>query len=65
MVLVVTTTFTTSDTSAAGRCQGLALRVGKGRVVVLAESAMLTAQVSEQGVRFGMNTPGNDNGRSP
>ena len=31
------------DTSAAGRCQGLALRLGKGRVVVLGEAAQLTA----------------------
>lgn len=57
-----TTTFATKDTSAAGRCQGLAVRVGKGRVVVLGEAAMLTAQIDDQsGKAFGMNAPGNDN----
>lgn len=57
-----TTTFATKDTSAAGRSQGLALRVGKGRVVVLGEAAMLTAQIDERsGKAFGMNAPGNDN----
>lgn len=47
--------------SAAGRAQGLALEFGKGRVVVLSEAAMLTAQVAPRGFRFGMNAPGNDN----
>src|SRR6266851_786505 len=47
--------------SAAGRAQGLALSFGKGRVVVLGEAAMLTAQVTANGVRFGMNVAGNDN----
>lgn len=46
--------------SASGYCQGLALVHGKGRVVILGEAAMLTAQVFE-GVKFGMNTSGNDN----
>jgi len=32
--------------SAAGRAQGLALKLGKGRVVVLGEAAMLTAQLA-------------------
>lgn len=48
--------------SAAGRAQALALKFGKGRLVVQAEAAMLSAQVS--GVdnrRMGMNVPGNDN----
>lgn len=54
------TTFETDDRSAAGRVQGLALRFGQGRVVVLGEAAMLTAQI-EKGQRFGMNSPGNDN----
>jgi hypothetical protein len=46
--------------SAAGRCQGLALPYGKGRVVVLGEAAELTAQVA--GLEpFGMNVPGLDN----
>jgi hypothetical protein len=44
----------------AGRSQGLAFEYGKGRVVVLGEAAMATAQV-HRGVPFGMNSPGNDN----
>jgi hypothetical protein len=44
----------------AGNAQGLALSWGEGRVVVLGEAAMLTAQVAS-GVPFGMNSPGNDN----
>jgi len=44
----------------AGRAQGLALEWKKGRVVVLGEASMLTAQVN-QGVKMGMNVPGNDN----
>ena len=44
----------------AGKAQGLAFPWGKGRVVVLGEAAMLTAQV-DRGVPFGMNIPGNDN----
>lgn len=44
----------------AGKTQGLALECGKGRVVVLGEAAMLTAQVAE-GEPFGMNIHGNDN----
>ncbi len=44
----------------AGRAQGLALEWRRGRVVVLGEAAMLTAQVS-RGVKLGMNVPGNDN----
>jgi len=47
--------------SAAGRAQGIALTHGKGRVVVLAEAAMLTAQVAPKGFRFGMNVSGTDN----
>ena len=43
-----------------GRCQGLVMNFGKGRVVVLGEAAMLTAQI-EDGRKFGMNVPGNDN----
>jgi hypothetical protein len=43
----------------AGNAQGAAFDYGKGRVVVLGEAAMLTAQVSE-GKKFGMNSaPGN------
>jgi hypothetical protein len=48
--------------SAAGRAQGIALRLGKGRVVVLADAAMLSAQVTGSDNRpFGMNTPDIDN----
>ncbi|MEK6322240.1 MAG: hypothetical protein AABN33_11205 [Acidobacteriota bacterium] len=47
--------------SATGRAQGLALNFGKGRVVVLGEAAMLTAQVTPGGVRFGMSISGIDN----
>lgn len=48
------------ETSAAGRAQAVAFKFGKGRVVVLGEAAMLSAQV-EGNVRFGMNRPGYDN----
>ncbi|HWM93297.1 MAG TPA: DUF4350 domain-containing protein [Thermoanaerobaculia bacterium] len=48
------------STSAAGRAQGLALELGRGRVVVLGEAAMLTAQKLDDS-RFGMNVPGLDN----
>jgi len=51
-------------TSAAGRAQGLALTVGSGRVVILGEAAMLTAQVvnipGREPMRMGMNVPGHD-----
>src|SRR5262245_56728656 len=50
--------------SAKGRAQGVALRLDKGRVVVLGEAAMLSAQrVIEEGkpdIPFGMNVPGTD-----
>ncbi|GLS01403.1 hypothetical protein GCM10007859_14170 [Brevundimonas denitrificans] len=51
--------------SAAGRAQGLAFTHGRGRVVVLGEAGMLSAQLvrfddGRPDVRFGMNTaPGN------
>jgi hypothetical protein len=44
----------------AGPLQGAALPFGRGRVVILGEAAMLTAQVNE-GRRFGMNMSGIDN----
>ena len=48
--------------SAAGRAQGIAFRLGKGRVVVLGEAAELSAQVlGLEGEKFGMNVPGLDN----
>jgi|GEM_PF-394917 len=56
-------TFPQDKTSvpAAGRTQGLAMRVDKGRVVVLGEAGMLTAQIDNGGRIFGMNYPGTDN----
>lgn len=53
------------NVSAAGRSQGLALKAGKGRVVVLGEAAVLSAQIVKRGqeapFRMGMNFPGADN----
>ncbi len=53
-------------TSAAGRAQGIALKVGKGRVVVVGEAAVLSAQMlktpaMEKPLRVGMTYPGSDN----
>jgi len=48
--------------SAAGRAQGIALRLGKGRVVVMGEAGMMSAQLAGPEKRkFGMNRPGIDN----
>jgi hypothetical protein len=47
--------------AAASRTQGLALEVGSGRVVVLAEAGMLRAQRERNGLLVGMNVPGYDN----
>lgn len=56
--------------SASGRAQGIALTFGKGRVVVLGEAAMLSAQrvtgiaaqlSGKNEIRIGMNHPGIDN----
>ena len=59
---------TSERTSAAGRCMGLALRHGRGRVVIMGEAGMLGAQlVVEDGPTgktthpWGMNWPGVDN----
>ena len=50
------------QTSAAGRAQGIAFKFGKGRVVVLGEAGMLSAQLAgPQKMKFGMNRPGIDN----
>jgi hypothetical protein len=50
------------EVPAAGRAQGIAFRLGKGRVVVMGEAGMLTAQVTGSDNRpFGMNIPGIDN----
>jgi len=47
--------------SAAGRSQGLAFTHGKGRVVVLGEAAMMTAQLAGSGrTPMGMNAKGSD-----
>jgi hypothetical protein len=53
---------TDASVSAAGRAQALALKFGKGRVVVQGEAAMLSAQISgTEKSKMGMNVPGNDN----
>jgi hypothetical protein len=46
--------------SARGWCQAVAAAHGRGRVVVLAEAAMLTAQLDREGKPFGMQLPGDD-----
>lgn len=52
----------TTEVSAAGRAQGVALKAGKGRVVVMGEAAMLSAQITGPTKhRMGMNVPGTDN----
>lgn len=48
--------------SVAGQAQGIAFKLGKGRVVMLGEAAMLSAQVAgPENFKMGMNVPGNDN----
>jgi hypothetical protein len=48
--------------SAAGRAQGIAMMSGKGRVIVLGEAAMLSAQLAGPNqMKFGMNRAGIDN----
>jgi hypothetical protein len=50
------------STSVAGQAQGLAFKFGKGRVVMLGEAAMLSAQISgPEKSPMGMNVPGSDN----
>ncbi|CAN5673390.1 MAG: DUF4350 domain-containing protein [Pyrinomonadaceae bacterium] len=51
-----------TSVSAAGRAQALAFKYGKGRVVILGEAAMLSAQLAgpKKGP-MGMNVPGSDN----
>lgn len=52
----------TNPASAAGRAQGIVMTVGKGRVVVLGEAAMLSAQLAGPNqMKFGMNRAGIDN----
>ena len=51
-----------NEVSAAGRAQGIAFKFGKGRVVVMGEAAMLSAQLAGTEDRpMGMNVPGSDN----
>jgi hypothetical protein len=45
---------------ARGHAQGIAFQFGKGRVVVVGEAAVLTAQIDPLGFKFGMNRPGSD-----
>lgn len=47
--------------SAAGRAQLIAMKFGKGRVIISGEAAMFTAQIAPNGERFGMNAKGIDN----
>lgn len=55
---------TSTPISAAGRSQGLAMKFGKGRVIVMGEAGMLSAQLAgAQAMKFGMNRPGIDNRR--
>ena len=52
----------TAPASAAGRAQGIAMEFGKGRVIVMGEAGMLSAQVvGPQRTPFGMNRAGIDN----
>jgi hypothetical protein len=52
----------TTSMSAAGRAQALALKFGKGRIVVQGEAAMLSAQIAgAEKYKMGMNVPGTDN----
>lgn len=50
---------------AKGRAMAVALQVGKGRAVIQAEAAMLSAQIilrpGQEPFKFGMNQPGLDN----
>ena len=54
----------THSVAPAGPAQGIAMAFGAGRVVVLGEAAMLSAQVIRypdgKAMQFGMNAPGND-----
>lgn len=47
--------------SAKGRAQGLAFEIDKGRVVVLGDAGMASAQLDGKGAPVGMNYPGYDN----
>jgi hypothetical protein len=48
--------------SVAGQAQGIAFKLGRGRVFMLGEAAMLSAQVAgPENFKMGMNVSGNDN----
>jgi hypothetical protein len=47
-------------TSARGHAQAIAMAFGAGKVVMLGEAGLFSAQVDPLGFRMGMNTPGND-----
>ncbi len=47
--------------SASGYSQGICKQYGKGKVVILAESAFLTAQFDKNGNKYGMNSANEDN----
>jgi hypothetical protein len=59
----------TTARNITGRAQGLAFDYGKGRVVMVGEAAMFSAQVARftdpsgrrNEIKMGMNVPGNDN----
>ena len=46
---------------ANGYYQGICKQYGKGKIVILAESAFLTAQIDKNGNKFGMNISNTDN----
>jgi hypothetical protein len=49
-------------TPVGGQAQGIAFKYGKGRVVMMGEAAMLSAQIAGPNkFKMGMNAPGNDN----
>jgi hypothetical protein len=47
--------------SAKGYSQGICKQYGKGKIVVLAESAFITAQFDKNGNKYGMSSPNQDN----
>lgn len=47
--------------SAKGYSQAICKQYNKGKLVVLAESAFLTAQIDKNGNKYGMNVPNEDN----
>jgi hypothetical protein len=57
--------FGSRSIAVAGRSQGMAMEFGKGRIVVLGEAGMFSAQIVRyadgRDMRVGMNVPGYDN----